>query len=178
MLIYKKNIDISPNPPFEKRGLSRFAPGARIVRVSELRSTANAVKIQTSLPYFFAPFYRQSGVVAVHREKIQVRTALQVLLAPILLSEWGRYNARQKIPTMDSTWAYSHCRDIFVSGSRCPAITTKSRKGIVSTTSPRMTLRQSLDCQPTTLNWTIFAKSLKGILGAGRGEATGRWFEG
>ena len=28
----------------EKRGLSRFAPGAQIFRVSELRSTANAVK--------------------------------------------------------------------------------------------------------------------------------------
>ena len=67
-----QNIYISPKPPFdppkggsssfaprhslqaasalglasdEKRGLSRFAPGAQIFRVSLLRSTANAVKI-------------------------------------------------------------------------------------------------------------------------------------
>ena len=45
MLKLYKNIDIPPKSPFGKGGLGRFAPGAKIKRVSLLRSTANAVKI-------------------------------------------------------------------------------------------------------------------------------------
>ena len=44
MLKLYKNIDIPPKSPFVKGGLGRFAPGAKIKRVSWLRSTANAVK--------------------------------------------------------------------------------------------------------------------------------------
>jgi hypothetical protein len=44
MLKLYKNIDIPPKSPFGKGGLGRFAPGAKIKRVSWLRSTANAVK--------------------------------------------------------------------------------------------------------------------------------------
>ena len=44
MLKLYKNIDIPPKSPFDKGGLGRFAPGAKIKRVSWLRSTANAVK--------------------------------------------------------------------------------------------------------------------------------------
>ena len=45
MLKLYKNIDIPPKSPFGKGGLGRFAPGAKIGRVSWLCSTANAVKI-------------------------------------------------------------------------------------------------------------------------------------
>ncbi len=43
-----------------------------------------------------------------------------------LLSKVGSYKARRKIPAMDSTKAYSHCRDIFVSRSRYAFITANN----------------------------------------------------
>ena len=38
-----------------------------------------------------------------------IRSAGYCSLEIDFVSEWGRYNARQKIPAMDSTKAYSHC---------------------------------------------------------------------
>ena len=43
-----------------------------------------------------------------------------------LLSKVRSYKARRKIPAMDSTKAYSHCRDIFVSRSKCVLFTTNA----------------------------------------------------
>ena len=45
MLKYYKNIDNPSKPPLERGGLVASLRGAKIKRVSELRSTANAVKI-------------------------------------------------------------------------------------------------------------------------------------
>ena len=40
-----------------------------------------------------------------------------------------------------------------------------------------MAAQDALERQPETLQRTVFAESLKGILGAGRRETAGRWLE-
>ena len=83
-----KNIDIPSKPPFGKGRLSRFAPGARIVRVSQLRNTANAVKLY---PTFSAPFCCQNAVDATLGKKWQRWIVLKrtAIVATFLLAEAG-----------------------------------------------------------------------------------------
>ena len=67
-------------------------------------------------------FWRQSGQLWGIVKKTD---STPVAICTVLSSERGRCHARVKMAAMDSTKAYSHWWDIFVSGSRCPAITTK-----------------------------------------------------
>ena len=52
-----------------------------------------------------------------------IRSAGYCSLEIDFVSEWGRYNARQKIPAMDSTKAYSHCWEFLLAEVDVPAIT-------------------------------------------------------
>ena len=54
-----------------------------------------------------------------------IRSAGYCSLEIDFVSEWGRYNARQKIPAMDSTKAYSHCWDFLLAEVGIRVITIK-----------------------------------------------------
>ena len=66
----------------------------------------------------FAPSIIPCTVLASERMR-------RFILAPVLASEGVRYNARRKIPAMDSTKAYSRCWDFLLAEAGMPLITLK-----------------------------------------------------
>ena len=107
ILILYKNIDIPPKSPFGKGGLGRFAPGAKIKRVSWLRSTANAVKaIDYRCPavgtLFFCKVVNYFIIITIFAQNLkstQVKKFLSIFLALALVVAC---NTGEDIPTVDN----------------------------------------------------------------------------